>query len=494
MLISAIKGIIDGAVPGVDPDETASLRPFLDEVIAIIPLDDLLALVNDKLQNSPDFQDLYTTIASEDGKALVDEVLQMPEAVHIQELLTAQEVDVAGVLAAVYEFFGWGAPPTARKISHRDLLSDFLEIVALLPLDDILAILDEHVASDPAVAAVITYLQSDAWNGLVDEVLAKPTAVEFIDYLNNAGIPVDMLISAIKGIIDGAVPGVDPDETASLRPFLDEVIAIIPLDDLLALVNDKLQNSPDFQDLYTTIASEDGKALVDEVLQMPEAVHIQELLTAQEVDVAGVLAAVYEFFGWGAPPTARKISHRDLLSDFLEIVALLPIDDILAILDEHVASDPAVAAVITYLQSDAWNGLVDEVLAKPTAVEFIDYLNNAGIPVDMLISAIKGIIDGAVPGVDPDETASLRPFLDEVIAIIPLDDLLALVNDKLQNSPDFQDLYTTIASEDGKALVDEVLQMPEAVHIQELLTAQEVDVAGVLAAVYEFFGWGAPPK
>ena len=220
---------------------------------------------------------------------------------------------------------------------------------------------------------------------------------------------------------------------------------------------------------------------------MPEAVNIQKKLTTQEVDVARELDAIYEFFGQGSPPTP---SNSSLL---LEIFAAGPLGDLLAVFYGHVGYDPAVVSVIVYLQGGAWNTLVDEVLAKPTAQEFIDYLKNAGISTDLVIFTIKSIID-VTPGVGPDETSTLRPFLDETEAVIPVDDILLVLTEKSLHSPYFQDFYTTISSKDIKALLDEVLQMPEVVDIKRKLTKQEVDVTGVLNAIYEFLGWGAPPK
>jgi hypothetical protein len=47
-------------------DQSLECAPWLhNEIEAILPVDDLIALLNDKLQNSPDFQGLYTKVSSE---------------------------------------------------------------------------------------------------------------------------------------------------------------------------------------------------------------------------------------------------------------------------------------------------------------------------------------------------------------------------------------------------------------------------------------------
>jgi hypothetical protein len=130
------------------------------------------------------------------------------------------------------------------------------QVIDLLPLDDITAIADEHLQTDGAFAAVVLYLQGPEWTELVETVGAKPAVQDFIQYLTDAGLPVDDILAWIDNLITGATPGTDPDEEGSLRPLLDEIEAILPLADLLALLNDKLQNSPDFQALYVEVSSE----------------------------------------------------------------------------------------------------------------------------------------------------------------------------------------------------------------------------------------------
>jgi hypothetical protein len=166
----------------------------------------------------------------------------------------------------------------------------------------------------------------------------------------------------------------------------------------------------------------------------------------------------------------------------------------MAIVDDHLQTDGAFVAVVEYLQGPEWTELVDTVGAKPAVQDFIQYLNDAGIPVDTILAWIDDVIKGAVPGTDPDEEGSLRPILDEVEGILPLDDLLALLNDKLQNSPDFQALYVEVSSEEAHTLVEEVRALDEVQRLAQRLMDMGVMVEEALAVVYEFLGWGEPKK
>ncbi|XP_971572.1 uncharacterized protein LOC660229 [Tribolium castaneum] len=489
-IVAWIHNLIANAVPGVEPDENGSLRPLLDEIEAILPVADLIALLNDKLQNSPDFQAFYVRISSENAHALVEEIRAIDEVQRLAQRLRDFGVKVDEVLAIVYDFLGWGKPKTGKSV--ESLIDDFADFIKLLPVDDIKAIADKHLADDGTFAAVIIYLQGDEWAALVETIKNKPEVQDFVKYLTDAGLPVDEIVAWIHNLIANAVPGVDPDENGSLRPLLDEIEAILPVADLIALLNDKLQNSPDFQAFYVRISSENAHALVEEIRAIDEVQRLAQRLRDFGVKVDEVLAIVYDFLGWGKPKTGKSV--ESLIDDFADFIKLLPVDDIKAIADKHLADDGTFAAVIIYLQGDEWAALVETIKNKPEVQDFVKYLTDAGLPVDEIVAWIHNLIANAVPGVEPDENGSLRPLLDEIEAILPVADLIALLNDKLQNSPDFQAFYVRISSENAHALVEEIRAIDEVQRLAQRLRDFGVKVDEVLAIVYDFLGWGKPKK
>jgi hypothetical protein len=490
-IVSEIHDYIQNAELGTASGDR-DVNTFLTDLEALIPVDDLLSLAVTKLITSPDFQDLFNRVKSEDTHGLVDDVLSLDEVKADIARLTEMGVDVQGILETVYGLLEWGAPPKAVKKSGRTLADDLQEFIDLLPLDDILAIADEHLQTDGAFVAVVLYLQGPEWTELVDTVGAMPAVQDFIQFLNDAGLPVDDILAWIDDLIKNAVPGTDADEEGSLRPILDEVEAILPIDDLLALVNDKLQNSPDFQALYVEVSSEKAHTLVEEVRALDEVQTLAQRLISMGVKVEEALAWVYDFLGWGEPKLSK--SGRTLADDLQEFIDLLPLDDILAIADDHLQTDGAFVAVVLYLQGPEWTELVETVGAMPAVQDFIQFLNDAGLPVDDILAWIDDLIKNAVPGTDADEEGSLRPILDEVEAILPIDDLLALVNDKLQNSPDFQALYVEVSSEKAHTLVEEVRALDEVQTLAQRLISMGVKVEEALAWVYDFLGWGEPKK
>ncbi|KAJ3628943.1 hypothetical protein MTP99_013375 [Tenebrio molitor] len=298
-IVSEVHDYIQNAELGTASGDR-DVNTFLTDLEALIPVDDLLTLAVTKLVTSPDFQDLFNRVKSEDTHGLVDDVLSLDEVKADIARLTEMGVDVQGILETVYGLLEWGAPPKGVKKSDRSLADDFQEFVDLLPLDDIKAIADEHFQTDGAFSAVVLYLQGTDWTEIVDTFGALPAVQDLIQFLNNAGLPVDDILDWIDNVIKGAVPGY-PYEGGSLRSFLDEVEAILSLSDFLYLLSDKILNSPDFQNFYVEISSEEAHTLVEEVRALDEVQRLPQRLIDMGVKVEDALDIVYELFGWGEP-------------------------------------------------------------------------------------------------------------------------------------------------------------------------------------------------
>jgi hypothetical protein len=377
-----------------------------------------------------------------------------------------------------------------QPFSLVDDIDDFLN---LIDLDKIDALLKDNLQDNGDIIEIATYMKGDEWAGLVAYVKEHPGWIKLKDWLVSKDIAVDDIISEVHDYIQNAELGTASGDR-DVNTFLTDLEALIPVDDLLSLAVTKLITSPDFQDLFNRVKSEDTHGLVDDVLSLDEVKADIARLTEMGVDVQGILETVYGLLEWGAPPKGVKKSGRSLLDDLLDFLALIPIEDVEAIVTDHLQTDGAFVAVVVYLQGPEWAELVDTVGSKPAVQEFIQYLNDAGLPVDGILAWIDDLIKNAVPGTDPDEEGSLRPILDEIEGILPLADMLALLNDKLQNSPDFQNFYVEISSEEAHTLVEEVRALDEVQRLAQRLMDMGVKVEETLAVVYEFLGWGEPKK
>jgi hypothetical protein len=78
-----------------------------------------------------------------------------------------------------------------------------------------------------------------------------------LKFINDHGVDVYAIINEIHDIL--GMPPFHPTNTTrvgvGIRGFIDDVIAVLPLDDLTALFDKKMETSKDFKALITVIHS-----------------------------------------------------------------------------------------------------------------------------------------------------------------------------------------------------------------------------------------------
>lgn len=180
----------------------------------------------------------------------------------------------------------------------RTLDEDLQDFVDLVPTEKLKEILYDHVANDEEFKSAIKYLKGSEWAELLQEVASKEEVQEFKQYLIDSGIDVDKIIAYIRDWINNV--DVDASSAASrgLREFIDEIKEALPIDDIVALFYNKLQNSEDFQQFYAKISSEKAHALVEEVRALSAVQDLAARLLELGVDLKKALDFIYNLFGW----------------------------------------------------------------------------------------------------------------------------------------------------------------------------------------------------
>lgn len=190
------------------------------------------------------------------------------------------------------------ATATPAAVSPYSLLGDLLDFIALIPIDKVQTIAEDHLANDPDMCVALDYLQSDDWTDLVDTVMAKDEVKQLIKYLTDAGLPIDVILDAVNEIIANAKCTATGSASGSLRPLLDDIEAVIPWTDLKDLLDDKMKNSKDFQELYKKVSSQEVHDLVNEIRNMDEVQTLIKRLKDAGVKVDEVAQLLCDFLKW----------------------------------------------------------------------------------------------------------------------------------------------------------------------------------------------------
>ncbi|XP_022907400.2 protein G12-like [Onthophagus taurus] len=186
---------------------------------------------------------------------------------------------------------------SAIPTANRDLQSDLEYIVSTIPLSEIRAIARRYAETDAEFQDVVRYLQGPEWASLVDAVAQHETWQKFKAFMANAGVDIDGVIQYLHDLIAGVILPKNTNQR-SVRDFVDEVLAIVDLQAIIAALNDKLNNSPDFQEFFGKISSHEAYLMVEDIRAMDEVQRIAGRLREMGIDVDKVVDLVYGLLGW----------------------------------------------------------------------------------------------------------------------------------------------------------------------------------------------------
>ncbi|XP_049814342.1 uncharacterized protein LOC126260919 isoform X6 [Schistocerca nitens] len=504
-----------------------SLKSMLDEILAILPVDELKALYNEKLQSSPDFAELINRLSSDEFHQLVLRVLELDAVQNLIQMLRDAGIDVDAIMDFIRNLFGWadsgslklkpirGAKMMQRfpaKKSSRNLQDDLNDFLALIPVDEIVNIVLNYVANDAEVQAALQYLMSDEFESIVVYVDQQPELYDLLNFLESSGLDPYGFLNTIHDFL--GIPQISKPasrmrrSSRSLKSMLDEILAILPVDELKALYNEKLQSSPDFAELINRLSSDEFHQLVLRVLELDAVQNLIQMLRDAGIDVDAIMDFIRNLFGWadsgslklkpirGAKMMQRfpaKKSSRNLQDDLNDFLALIPVDEIVNIVLNYVANDAEVQAALQYLMSDEFESIVVYVDQQPELYDLLNFLESSGLDPYGFLNTIHDFL--GIPQISKPasrmrrSSRSLKSMLDEILAILPVDELKALYNEKLQSSPDFAELINRLSSDEFHQLVLRVLELDAVQNLIQMLRDAGIDVDAIMDFIRNLFGW-----
>ncbi|GLV46528.1 hypothetical protein CBL_20853, partial [Carabus blaptoides fortunei] len=134
----------------------------------------------------------------------------------------------------------------------RSLASDLDDFLALIPKDDFVALYHKY-ENDEDVKKIVAYLKSDDFAKVAHIVAQVPEIRDLVAYLEGNNVPIIEFLNKLADRLGlphwTKYTAYTVKSTRSWRDFLEEAKKLIDLDQVMALVIDKLANSPDFQAL-----------------------------------------------------------------------------------------------------------------------------------------------------------------------------------------------------------------------------------------------------
>lgn len=188
--------------------------------------------------------------------------------------------------------------------SKRSLQDDFNEFVELLPFEEIVDVTIKYVLTDKDVQKALEYLLGPEFSTVWDQVFALKEVRDVLDYLEEAGVEAYAFFNDVASLfglnqIKPSVMSVHyPVGARGLSDFVDDLLALLPKDELMALFENKLETSAEFKAFFEKVKSTDFQKLLEFASSSTELQSLFQKLRDHGVDVDKFFELVKGFFGW----------------------------------------------------------------------------------------------------------------------------------------------------------------------------------------------------
>ncbi|XP_068083479.1 uncharacterized protein [Anabrus simplex] len=586
--MNTINGLV--GIPPIQPKHsrhTRSVKEIVDEIRAVLPKEEIKALYDEKMQNSPDFNKVITHLQSAEFKQIVDTFRSVPEeqvlerkleeyGITVDEIINLQIVDtfrsvpeeqvlerkleeygitVDEIINLVKDFLDCAdkkryksrgrsigsqfhlvrrvkqtytmkfalvilatislACGSVLRPEPRDIHQDIQDFLALIPTQDILNILFDHLANDAEFQDGVAYLQSDEFKQALTVVEGKQELKALLDDLEGYDLRAYEFMNTINGLV--GIPPIQPKHSRharSVKEIVDEIRAVLPKEEIKALYDEKMQNSPDFNRVITHLQSAEFKQIVDTFRSVPEEQVLERKLEEYGITVDEIINLVKDFLGsWSDRSRGsqfhlvRRLKHiytmkfaivilatiglacgsvlrpepRDIHQDIQDFLALIPTQDILNILFDHLANDAEFQDSVAYLQSDEFKQALTVVEGKQELKALLDDLEGYDLRAYEFMNTINGLV--GIPPIQPKHSRharSVKEIVDEIRAVLPKEEIKALYDEKMQNSPDFNRVITHLQSAEFKQIVDTFRSVPEEQVLERKLEEYGITVDEII--------------
>lgn len=153
------------------------------------------------------------------------------------------------------------------SIGSGALANELQKFVDLIPLEKINAIISVYKKEDAEFQELLKYLQSSEFKLLVAEIEGFPEFIDILNYEQRVGLDAYYLVNEVNEYLhlSKLTPPFSRAKTSGIRGFLDEVEALIPLDKLKNLYQDRLKNSAVFAEFINKLKSPTAQSLLNKL-------------------------------------------------------------------------------------------------------------------------------------------------------------------------------------------------------------------------------------
>lgn len=156
------------------------------------------------------------------------------------------------------------------NVGRGELAAEVQDFLDIIPQDEIVKITLQYCNEDAEFKAMIEYFKSEEFKQLAKEVQNLPEVKDLMEYIYCAGLEVYQIVDEInkwlKILPFSRINFAGRKQiTGGIQGYVDDILAILPNDEIDALYEKKMQDSSPFIDFISQLQSENFRKIINQV-------------------------------------------------------------------------------------------------------------------------------------------------------------------------------------------------------------------------------------
>ncbi|EDS45568.1 conserved hypothetical protein [Culex quinquefasciatus] len=201
--------------------------------------------------------------------------------------------------------------PTTRHVEEQPrhhLQQDILDFLNLIPFDDVQSLMQYYYHYDAQVESALDYVSSEDYTQIKLEIMNLSEVRSFRRYLDGIGFSVVHVWRELTKRFDVEEIFAEPDEamrslnltTRGLNGLVDDILALLPQDEIILLFFDKLETSNDFSYFFEQVGSGEFENVLNMLQSSQQLRILLWRLQRHGFDIPGWIQQIQRYFSFSS--------------------------------------------------------------------------------------------------------------------------------------------------------------------------------------------------
>ncbi|XP_049545750.1 protein G12 [Anopheles darlingi] len=195
-----------------------------------------------------------------------------------------------------------------QQQQQQQLQQDLMDFIDLVPFEEVRQLMQYYYHYDVEVESAFDYVSTEDYTQIRQDIANLGEVRTFRRYLDSIGCSVEQLWTELNARFDADDIFAEPDEalrslnltTRGLNGLVDDILALLPQDEIILLFFDKLETSNDFSYFFEQIGSGEFENVLNTLQSSQQLRILLWKLQQHGFDIPGWIQLVQRYFSFSS--------------------------------------------------------------------------------------------------------------------------------------------------------------------------------------------------